>query len=52
MTSLRQKRDWRREELFAAAERTPGQAVLPPPLGGVRRVGPSRDEMPPLRIMA
>src|SRR4029077_17437370 len=32
------------EELLTAAERTPGEHVLPSPLGGVRRVGPSGDE--------
>ncbi len=42
----------RREELLAAAERRPGQNVLPSPLGGVRRVGPSRKKMPSVRIMA
>lgn len=52
MTSLRWKREQRRDELLAAAERTPGQDVLPPPRGGVRRVGPSRDGMPSVRIMA
>lgn len=41
----------RREELVAAAQRTPGKSVLPPPLGSVRRVGPSREEMPSVRIM-
>ena len=42
----------RREELLAAAERTPGQNVLPALLAGMRRVGPSRKEMPSLWIMA
>ena len=42
----------RREELLGAAERTPGQNVLPATLGGMRRVGPSRDKMPSIRIMA
>ena len=41
----------RREEL-SAAERRPGQDVLPATLGGMRRVGPSRNKMPSIRIMA
>jgi hypothetical protein len=40
------------EELLAAAERRPGQEVLPSTLGGARRVGPSRKKMPSIRIMA
>jgi hypothetical protein len=42
----------RREELLAAAERRPGQDVLPSPLGGMRRVRPSCNKMPSVRIMA
>jgi len=42
----------RRAELLAAAERRPGQDVLPAALGGMRRVGPSGKEMPSVRIMA
>src|SRR5690348_930839 len=39
------------EELLGAAERSPGQHVLPSPLGGLWRIGPRSDEMPPARIM-
>ena len=42
----------RREELLSAAERRPGQEVLPSTPGSVRRVGPNGDKMPSLRIMA
>ena len=40
------------EELLAAAERTPGQNVLPSLLGGMRRVGPSRQKTPSVRLVA
>ena len=42
----------RREELLAAAERRPGKYVLPSTLGSMRRVGPSGNKMPTIRIMA
>src|SRR5215469_1333352 len=45
-------RDAGREELFAAAERTPGQQMLPPPPRGIGRIGPSRDEVPSARAVA
>ena len=41
----------RREELLTTTERRPGQDVLPPTLDGILRVGPSRKEMPSVRIM-
>ena len=41
----------RREELLTTTERRPGQNVLPSPLSGMRRVGPSRKEMPSGWIM-
>src|SRR5215469_16080531 len=45
-------RDAGREELFAAAERTPGQQMLPPPPRGIGRIGPSRDGVPSARAVA
>ena len=42
----------RREELLTAAERRPGQDVLPALLGSTRRVGPIRNKTPSVRIMA
>ena len=39
------------EELLAAAEWRPGQNVLPSPLRGIGRVGPSRKKMPSVRII-
>jgi hypothetical protein len=42
----------KREELLVAAERRPGQDVLPTLLGGMRREGPSRNKTPSVRIMA
>ena len=40
------------EELLTATERRPGQNVLPSPLSGVRRVGPSRQKTPSARLVA
>jgi hypothetical protein len=40
------------EELLTTTERRPRQNVLPSPLSGMWRVGPSRKKIPSIRIMA